>query len=79
MSVFLYLNRVSGFAVLFLVSVLTKILSLPWFYQFLYLLFTVPDYSFTGFISNIGMIILLSFTIIIAGIYKLALIIANKN
>ncbi|AWR97481.1 hypothetical protein DFR86_07910 [Acidianus sulfidivorans JP7] len=70
MKLLLILNKYSGAAVLLLISVIGRLMSIPWLYQFLYYLFTLPDYSFEGLMINIGIIFLLVIIIVPLAIVK---------
>ncbi|MDT7901736.1 MAG: hypothetical protein RRE78_07570 [Acidianus sp.] len=70
MKLLLSLNKYTSVGVLFLLSVVSKIMGTPWIYQIAYFLFTIPDYSIQGFLLNLSTIIILSFLIIILGIIK---------
>ncbi len=78
MGVYLTLNRVTGRAVLFLLLVLSRLLSISWFYQFMYYLFSFPDSSFYGFFLNVSMIFLLCILIVMAAIIRLNAIIRER-
>jgi hypothetical protein len=76
----LTLNRATGKAVMFLLLVLSRLISIPWFYQFMEYLFSFPDSSFYGFFLNIAMILILCLLIIMASIVRLnAILRKNKQ
>ncbi|WP_236751623.1 hypothetical protein [Acidianus sp. HS-5] len=78
MKLILSLNKRTSIAVLFLLSIFSRLIGIPWIYQFMYFLFTLPDYSIQGFFLNLSMIVILSIMIVIFGITKSILILKNK-
>ncbi|MUM64266.1 hypothetical protein D1867_03155 [Acidianus infernus] len=78
MKLILNLNKYTATVILFLLSVLSRLMGISWIYQLMYFIFTVPDYSVQGFLLNISMIIILSFLIILMGITKVIIILKNR-
>ncbi|MFP3163910.1 MAG: hypothetical protein RXQ75_08865 [Acidianus hospitalis] len=78
MRLILCLNKYTAIAILFLLSVLSRLMGISWIYQLMYFIFTIPDYSIQGFLLNISMIIILSFLIILMGITKAVIILKNR-
>ncbi|WP_148691963.1 hypothetical protein [Acidianus manzaensis] len=70
MKILFLLNKYSGITILLLISFISRLMSVPWLYQFLYFLFTLPDYSLEGFLLNLSIIALLVIIIIPIAIAK---------
>jgi hypothetical protein len=78
MDLALTLNRATGKAVMFLLLVLSRLISIPWFYQFMEYLFSFPDSSLYGFFLNIAMILILCLLIVMASIVRLNAMLRKK-